>query len=189
MWEGQIQLAVKDGSLHFLFDNKGNFYHNCNFEMLMALIRYYHPDLMPNAFASLLSLFNNVQRDLEPILQYRLFFDSLVNKLSWCKVAMPQILTVMLSLWAIHGHISSLVNQFCTHHKSIEDATIKIIVGGCSYHNSFILFKKKGFKPSGPALCQPAAAAAIANSDQKGNIWSNLFDWLQKLYNTKSNKL
>jgi hypothetical protein len=104
MWEGQIQLAVKDGSLRFLFDNKGDFYHNRSFETLIALIGYYHSDLMPNAFTSLLSLFNNVQRDLEPILQYWLFFDSLVSKLSWCKVAMPQILTVMLSLWAIHGH-------------------------------------------------------------------------------------
>ena len=104
MWEGQIQLTVKDGSLRFLIDNKGDLYHTRGFEVLVALIGYCHPDSMSNAFTSLLYLFNNVQRDLEPILQYQLFFDSLVNKLSWCKVAMPQILTVTLFLWAIHGH-------------------------------------------------------------------------------------
>ncbi len=33
-WEGQIQAAVREGSLRFLFDNKGPLYHDKGFEML-----------------------------------------------------------------------------------------------------------------------------------------------------------
>jgi hypothetical protein len=39
-WEGQIQAAVREGSLRFLFDNKGTLYHGKGFEMLAVLNQY-----------------------------------------------------------------------------------------------------------------------------------------------------
>jgi hypothetical protein len=36
-WEGQIRVAVQDGSLHFLFENKGSLYDRKGFKMLAAL--------------------------------------------------------------------------------------------------------------------------------------------------------
>jgi hypothetical protein len=60
MWEEQLCLVVKDGSLCFLFDNKSNLYNSCRFEMLAALSQHYHPDIVVNAYTSLLSLFNDV---------------------------------------------------------------------------------------------------------------------------------
>ncbi len=71
VWEGQICLSVKDGSLCFLFEKKGDLFHGRGFKMLAALNQHCHPDIMSNAFSSLLSLFNEVQGDSEPILEYR----------------------------------------------------------------------------------------------------------------------
>jgi hypothetical protein len=68
-WKGQLRLAVKDGTLRFLFKNKGTQYHGRGFEMLAALTQHCRPGTVSNAFASLLSLFNNVQGELEPILE------------------------------------------------------------------------------------------------------------------------
>jgi hypothetical protein len=70
MWEGQLRLAVKGGSIKYLFDNKGDLYHGRGFEMLAALMQHCRPDSIANAFPSLLSLFNDVQGADEPILQY-----------------------------------------------------------------------------------------------------------------------
>jgi hypothetical protein len=101
-WEGQLRLAVKDGALCFLFDNKGTQYHGQGFEMLAALTQRCHPDTVSNAFASLLSLFNDVQGESEPILEYRSHFDGLTQELSRCKVVLPHLLSVMLFLRALH---------------------------------------------------------------------------------------
>jgi hypothetical protein len=40
LWEGQLCLAVKDGKLRFLFENKGDIYNGRGFEMLSALNAY-----------------------------------------------------------------------------------------------------------------------------------------------------
>jgi hypothetical protein len=96
MWEGQLHLAVKNGLLCYLFENKGNLYNGHGFEMLAALSQHCRPDLVANAFTSLLSLFNNVQGNDKPILQYWSRFDGIIMDLSQCKVAIPQILLVML---------------------------------------------------------------------------------------------
>ncbi len=70
VWEGQLCLAVKDGSLCFLFENKGDQFHGRGFKMLATLDQHCHPDTVSNAFSSLLSLFNEVQKDGKPILEY-----------------------------------------------------------------------------------------------------------------------
>ncbi len=95
MWEGQLCLAIKDGSLCYLFKNKGNLYNGHCFEMLAVLSQ-----------TSLLSLFNDVQGNDGPILQYWSCFDRIIMDLSQCKVAIPQILLVMLFLWDLISFLS-----------------------------------------------------------------------------------
>ncbi len=70
IWEGQICMAIKDGSLCFLFENKGDLFHGRGFEMLATLDQHCCPNTISNAFSSLLSLFNEVQGDNELILEY-----------------------------------------------------------------------------------------------------------------------
>ncbi len=50
MWEGQLCIAIKDGSLCFLFKNKGYLYNGSGFEILAALSRHCCPDTVVNAF-------------------------------------------------------------------------------------------------------------------------------------------
>jgi hypothetical protein len=111
-WEGQLRLAIKNGNLRFLFKNKGNQFHGRGFEMLAALIQHCRPDSVSNAFASLLSLFNDVQGDLESILEYRSRFDGLTLKLLRCNVTLPTLLSVMLFLRGIYGRYADIVVQF-----------------------------------------------------------------------------
>jgi hypothetical protein len=59
-WEGQLRNAVREGSLHFLFDNKGTLYHGKGFEMLAVLDQHCCPDTISNAFSTLMSLFNDI---------------------------------------------------------------------------------------------------------------------------------
>jgi hypothetical protein len=40
VWEGQLHLAVKEGSIHFLFENKGSLFHRCGFEILDTLMQH-----------------------------------------------------------------------------------------------------------------------------------------------------
>jgi hypothetical protein len=61
LWEGQLCLAVKDGKLQFLFENKGDIYNGREFKMLAALNAYCHPDSIANAFSSLLLILNKLQ--------------------------------------------------------------------------------------------------------------------------------
>jgi hypothetical protein len=93
-------------------------------------------------------------------------------ELSPCKVTIPQVLIVMLFLWAVHSHYSDLFNQFWTLFKSIELATIDSVVEDITYHNSFTVHERKGgAKPT----------AAGANLDQKGKKVRQMpFEWLFK---------
>ncbi len=65
--EGQLCLAVKDGTLCFLFENKGNIYNGKCFEMLTTLDTYCRPNSVANTFSSLLLIFNELQGDDKPI--------------------------------------------------------------------------------------------------------------------------
>ncbi len=60
---GQTRVAEQDGSLHFLFENKGSFYHGKGHEMLVALKQNFCPNMVSNAFTTLMSLFNDVQEE------------------------------------------------------------------------------------------------------------------------------
>jgi hypothetical protein len=186
MWEGQLRLAVKEGLLRYLFENKGNIYNGRGFEMLAALSQHCHPDLVADAFTLLLSLFNNVQGNDEPILQYWSHFDGIIMELLHCKVAIPQIMMVMLFLCAIHSCYSDLLNQFCTLFKSIETASINSIVDDIVYHDGFKVHERNGAKPS--SSTPPMPAAASANTDQKGTVWQTPFEWLSKATSKKAIK-
>jgi hypothetical protein len=186
MWEGQRHLSVKDGSLCYLLKNKVDQFKGRGFEMLAVLTHHCRPDSVANAFTSLLSLFNDVQGNDKPILQYQSCFDGIIMDLSWCKVAIPQILLVMLFLRALHSRYSDLLEQFCTRFKSIEHATIDSIVDDVTYHDGFTIHECKGAKPPTSAPCVPAAASA--NTDQKGNIWQTPLEWLSKSFSKKSIK-
>ena len=87
----------------FLFKNKGTLFHGHGFEMLAALMQHCRPDLVSNAFSSLLSLFNDVQGETESIIEYCSRFDGLTLELSQCKVTIPSFLMVMLFLRALHS--------------------------------------------------------------------------------------
>ncbi len=137
VWEGQLHLAVWDGTLRFLFENKGTQFHGRGFEMFATLMQHCCPDTVSNAFASLLLLFNDVQGKSEPILEYWSQFDSLTLELARCKVMIPLILLVMLFLCALYGWYSVIVHQFRSCFKPIKTATLDSIVSDVSYHNGF----------------------------------------------------
>ncbi len=181
MWVGQLWLAVKNGSLRFLFENKGDTFNDRRFEMLAALTQHCCPDCVLNAFTSLMSIFNDVQGQDEPILQYWSRFNGLIIELSYYKVTIPQVLTVMLFLWVTHSHYSGLLDQFQSRFISVELATINSVVEDITYHNSFTVHERKvGAKPTVPCA---AAAVASVNLDQKGKVWRTSFEWLSKTKN------
>jgi hypothetical protein len=180
-WEGQLRLALKDGGLHHLFENKGSTYHGWGFEMLDVLICYCRPDMVFNAFASLLSLFNDVQGESEPFLEYPSRFDGLTLELSRCKVVLPHLLSVMLFLRGLHSWYNDIVTQFWSGHKSIKMATINSIVSDVTFHDRFTLVESKIGKSGGSSGSTPCVPAAMsANTDRQGNVWQTSFEWLAK---------
>jgi hypothetical protein len=69
-WEGQVRVAVQDGSWHFLFENKGLMYDGKGFKMLSVLNEHCHPDSVTNTFTTLMSLFNDSMGELEEIMVF-----------------------------------------------------------------------------------------------------------------------
>jgi hypothetical protein len=57
-WEGQLRMAVQDGLVQFLFDNTGDIYYGCRFEIAF-LEAIFCPNTFSRAFAALISLVNN----------------------------------------------------------------------------------------------------------------------------------
>ncbi len=139
LWEGQLCLAVKDGKLRFLFENKGDIYNGHGFKMLAALKAYCHPNSIAVAFSSLLLIFNKIQDKNEPVLVFCSRFDGLILKMACCKVVIPPLLLVMLFLWALHSRYLDIVEQFRTWHKSLETTSIEMIIADVTYQDEFIL--------------------------------------------------
>ncbi len=69
-WEGQVRVAVQDGSLCFLFENKGSMYDGTGFEMLSVLNEHCRPDSVANAFTTLMSLINDSMGESEEIMVF-----------------------------------------------------------------------------------------------------------------------
>jgi hypothetical protein len=150
--------------------------------MLAVLIQHCRPDTVSNAFASLISLFNDVQGELEPILEYPLRFDGLTLKLLRCKVVLPHLLSVMLFLCALHVCYADIIEQFRTHFKSIETMTVDSIIFNVVFQDGFKLVdSKKGKRGAGASNPnQRMPAAATANTDRQGQVWQSPFEWLSK---------
>ena len=181
IWEYQLHLAVKDGSLCVLFDNKGDMFNGKGFEMLAALNHHCCTETVSTAFSSLMSLFNKIQGESESILAYRSRFNGLVNNLSWSKVSIPLVLIIMLFRHCIHGHYSEILDQFWTRHMLLETTNINLVIKNVKYLNSFTLHDPKGKAKSSARV----PAAATANTDKNGKVWQSPFDWLSQAYGKK----
>ncbi len=162
-WEEQIRVVVQDGSLSFLFENKRLMYDGKGFEILAALNQHCYPDLVANAFTTLLLLFNNSMGASEEIMAFCSQFDGMVNNMARCKFFLPPILIVMFFLRSLHSHYNNLNEQFCSHYKSIEGASLNLIAVDIHYHNKFKLI---GSDKKLPLFKTPKAAAAAASSQE-----------------------
>jgi hypothetical protein len=69
-WEGQLRAAIKDGPACFLFENTGSSFYGKGFEMLQVLDDHFCPSSISNSFTTLLSLFNDTQKDKEIIHEF-----------------------------------------------------------------------------------------------------------------------
>ena len=57
--------------------------------MIGVLNRHCRPDSVTTAFTTLMSLFNNVQGDIEPIVEFWSRFEGMVMDMSRCKIVIP----------------------------------------------------------------------------------------------------
>jgi hypothetical protein len=75
-------------------------------------------------------------------------------------------------LRALHDWYSVIVDQFWSHFKPIETATLDSIISDVTYHDGFqvVDHSKKGNPGSTPGPCVPAAASANINSDCQGSV-------------------
>jgi hypothetical protein len=103
-------VAVQDGSVHFLFENKGSLYNGKGFEMLAD--QHCCPDLVANAFTTLMFLFNNNMSKSEDIMAFQSRFDGMLNKMSHCKIFIPPMLMVMFFFCSLHSRYEPILNQF-----------------------------------------------------------------------------
>ncbi len=183
-WERQLQNAVRKGSLWFLFKNKGTLYHGKGFEMLAALDQHCRPDLITNAFCTLMSLFNDVQGSSEAVFEFCSPFDGMVMDLSCSKTILPPILLIMLFLRTLHSRYSDILDQFWSRYKKLEAATIDSKVEDVHYHDEFKLLGSDKKTPGGST---PRASAANVG-DKSGKEWASPFEWLST-YDTKRIKV
>ena len=97
-WEGQVRVAVQDGSLRFLFENKSSVYHRKGFEMLGMLNEHCHPDSVANTFTTRMSLLDDNIGELGEFMAFWSLFDGMVNDMAHCEILIPLILIVMFFL-------------------------------------------------------------------------------------------
>jgi hypothetical protein len=178
--------VVQEGLLHFLFENKGSLYDGKGFEMLDALNQHCRPDSVASAFITLLSLFNDNMGELEEIMAFHSHFDEMVNNMAQCKIVFPPILMVMFLFCSLHSHHNDLLEQFWSHYKSLEGASLDSIVADVCYHDEFkfIGLDKKAPAPKGP---KAAGAATSPHIDKQEKEWNNPYDLLPS-FNIKSVK-
>ncbi len=127
-WEGQIRTSLKNGSVHYLFENTNSKYFGKGFEMIQVLEDNFYLSSISNSFTTLLALFNDTQGDKEGIHEFRSWFEGHLEALSWSSVAIPPILQVMLFLRAIHARYSDLLSQFASKHKDLSLASIDSVM-------------------------------------------------------------
>jgi hypothetical protein len=176
-WEGQIRVALQDGSLCFLFENKGSMYDGKGFKMLAALNQHCRPNSVANAFTTLMLLLNDSMGELEEIMAFQLRFDGMVNSMPHCKIILPPGHMVMFFLCSLHFCYNDLLVQFYSCYKSLEGASLDSIVADVQYHNEFKLVGSNKKVPAGKG---PKAVASTASSavDKQRKEWRNPYEWL-----------
>ncbi len=87
--------------------------------MLAALNQHCHPDLVANAFTTLMSLFNDSMSESEEITASQLWFNRMINKMSRYKIFIPPMLMVMFFLCLLHSCYEPILGQFWLHYKSL----------------------------------------------------------------------
>ena len=174
-WEGQLWAAIKDGPARFLFENTGSTFYGKGFEMLQVLEDHFCPSSISNSFTTLLSLFNDTQKDKESIHEFRSRFEGHMGALSRSSVAIPPILQVMLFLRGMHSRYQDILSQFASKHKDIAVATIDSIINDAKFMDEFKLVEGKS-KPGGSSQRAPSAAAVATDKD--GKEFRNPFEWL-----------
>jgi hypothetical protein len=181
-WEGQLRIEVKNGGLRFLFKNTGSRFHGKGFEMIDVLNRHCRPDSVTNAFTALMSLFNDVQKDTEPIVEFCSRFDGMILDMARGSIIIPPLLLVMIFIRALHTQYSDILNQFRSCYKDLETASIDSVVADVKYHNEFQLVNPKLKTP-----CKSGPGASAVAIDKAGKEWSNPFEW-NSLFSVKSIK-
>jgi hypothetical protein len=96
--------------------------------MLLVLEDTFCPSSISNTITTLLSLFKDRQSDMEGIHEFCLKFEGNLFALSCLSVTIPQILQVMLFLWAIHSRYQDLLNQYASKQKDLLAASIDSMV-------------------------------------------------------------
>jgi hypothetical protein len=174
-WEGQIRVAVQDGSLRFFFLNKGSMYDRKGFKMLAALNQHCYPDSVVNAFTTLMSLFNDGMSESNEIMAFRSRFHGIVNDMSSCKIILPPVLMVMFFLCSLHSCYDDLLKQFCSCYKSLESASLDSILADVRYQDELVGSDKKLPAGKGP---KAAATATSSAANKHGKEWRSPYEWL-----------
>jgi hypothetical protein len=151
-WEGQLQMAVQDGPVRFLFDNTGDLYFGHRFEMLAALETNFKPATFSHAFATLLSLVNNKQAE-EGIHEFLACFEGHLHNMSRSTVSIPPILQAMLFLWALHPCYKAIIDLFTSKQKDVSISSIDTIVLDAQFMDELSFFGSNG--TPGPVTDDP----------------------------------
>jgi hypothetical protein len=140
--------------------------------MLAVLNQHCRPDSGTNAFTTLMSLFNDVQGDSEPIVEFCSRFDGMLMDMSRCKVVIPPLLLVMIFIRALHSRYSDILDQFNSCYKDLETATIESVVADVKYHDGFQLVDPHHKNP-----CKGGLTISAVAIDKSGKTWTNSFEW------------
>jgi len=90
-----------------------------------------------------MSLFNDVQGDSEPIVEFRSRFDGMILDMTRCKVVIPPLLLVMIFIRALNSRYSDILDQSRSRYKDLEAVTVDSVVADMKYHDEFQLVDPK----------------------------------------------
>jgi hypothetical protein len=138
-WERQLRMAVQDGPVWHLFDNTGDSYYGCGFEMLASLEANFKPATFSHTFATLLSLVNDKQAE-EGIHEFQAHFEGHLHDMSWSAISIPPILQAMLFLWGLHPRYRAIIYLFASKQKDISVASIDSIILDAHFMNELSFF-------------------------------------------------
>jgi hypothetical protein len=136
-------MAVQDGPVRFLFDNTGNLYFGRGFEMLAALEANFKPATFSHAFATLLSLVNDILAE-EGIHEFWAHFEGHLHDMSRSTVSIPPILQAMLFLRALHPRYKAIIDLFASKQKDISVASINSIALDAQFMDELSFFGFNG---------------------------------------------